>query len=101
MDARVTVLSILTHYISYRSYSTLWWTVVRVIWLTSEVLQDSVLGPLLFIQHNFELFSILENKLIGYVDESCVMAVVPSPCVRVTVAESLKSDLFKVSECMV
>ena len=37
------------------------------------------------------LFSILENKLIGYADDSTLMAVVPSPGVRVT--ESLISDL--------
>ena len=36
-----------------------------------------------------ELFSILENKLIGYADDSTLMAVVPSPGVRVAVAESL------------
>ena len=36
-----------------------------------------------------ELFTILENKLIGYADDSTLMAVVPSPGVRVAVAESL------------
>ena len=45
-----------------------------------------------------ELFSILENKLISYADDSTFMAVVPSPCVRVTVAESMIRDLFRVSE---
>ena len=45
-----------------------------------------------------ELFSILENKLIGYADDSNLIAVVPSPGVRVTVAESLSRDLMKVSE---
>ena len=43
-------------------------------------------------------FSILENKLIGYADDSTLIAVVPSPGVRVAVAESLRSDLTKVSE---
>ena len=38
-------------------------------------------------------FSILENKLIGYADDSTLIAVVPSPCVRVIVAESLSRDL--------
>ena len=42
--------------------------------------------------------SILENKLIDYVDDSTLMAVVPSPGIRVAVAESLISDLGKVSE---
>ena len=43
-------------------------------------------------------FRTLENKLIGYADDSTLMAVVPSPGVRVTVAESLISDLGRVSE---
>ena len=60
--------------------------------------QGSVLGPLLFLLYTSELFSILENKLIGYTDDSTLMAVVPSPGVRVTVAESLIPDLGRVSE---
>ena len=42
----------------------------------------------------------LKNKLIGYVDDSTcsLMAVVPSPRVRVAVAESRISDLGRVSE---
>ena len=35
-------------------------------------------GPLLLILYTIELFSILENKLIGYADDSTLMAVVPS-----------------------
>ena len=50
--------------------------------------QGSVLGPLLFLLYTSELFSILENKLIGYADDSTLMAVVPSPGVRVAVAVS-------------
>ena len=42
-------------------------------------------------------FSILENKLIGYADDSTLIAVVPSPGVRVTVAESLNCDLVRVN----
>ena len=60
--------------------------------------QGSVLGPLLFLLYTSELFSILENKMIGYADDSTLMAVVPSPGVRVTVAESLIRDLGRVSE---
>ena len=61
--------------------------------------QGSVLGPLLlFLLCTSELFSIQENKLIGYADDSTLIAVVPSPGVRVTVAESPSSDLVKVSE---
>ena len=48
--------------------------------------QGTVLGPLLFLLYTSELFSILENMLIGYADDSTLMAVVPSPGVRVKVA---------------
>ena len=64
-------------------------------WLSQ---QGSVLGPLLFFLYTSDLFSILENKLIGYADDSTLIAVVPSPCVRVAVAESLIRDLARVSE---
>ena len=40
----------------------------------------------------------MENKLIGYANDSTLMAVVPSPGVRVVVAESLIRDLGSVSE---
>ena len=40
----------------------------------------------------------MENKLTGYAGDSTLVAVVPSPGVRVTVAESLSRDLIKVSE---
>ena len=44
--------------------------------------QGSVLGPLLFLLYSSELLSILENKLIGYADDSTLIAIVPSPGVR-------------------
>ena len=56
------------------------------------------MGLSLFLLFTLELFSILENKLIGYADDSTLMAVVPSPGVRVTVAESMTRDLGRVSE---
>ena len=43
-------------------------------------------------------FCILEYKLIGYADDFSLMAVVPSPGVRVREAESQSRDLVKVSE---
>ena len=42
----------------------------------SDVPKGSVLGPLLFLLYTSELFSILENKLIGYADDFTLMAVV-------------------------
>ena len=48
--------------------------------------------------YSLELISILENTLIGYADDSTLMAVVPSKGVRVTVAESLIRDFDMVSE---
>ena len=60
--------------------------------------QGSVLGPLLFLLYTLELFSILENRLIGYAHDSTSMAVVPSsPGTRVMVAESLNRDLVRVN----
>ena len=66
--------------------------------VVSGVPQSSVLGQSLFLMYSSERFSILENKLISYVAIYTLMAVVPSPDVRVTVAESLIRDLGRVSE---
>ena len=40
----------------------------------------------------------MENKRIGYADQSNLIAVVPSPSLRVAVAESLSRDLVKVND---
>ena len=55
-------------------------------------------GSLLLLVYTSEFFSILENKLIGYADDSILIAIVPSPGIRVTLAESLSRDRVNVSE---
>ena len=54
--------------------------------------------PLLLLIYTSELFSTLEYKLLGYADDSTLIAVVPSQGARVTVAESLSRGLVKASE---
>ena len=93
------LVSILTQFLSNRSQHVMvdgcWSQLVNVI---SGVPQGSVLGPLLFLLYTSELFSILENKLISYADYSTLMAVVPSPGIKVEVEESVIRDLGRVSE---
>ena len=55
------------------------------------------MGTLLFLLYTSEVFSILENKLIGYADDSAIIAVVLSPGLRVAVAESLSPDFVNVN----
>ena len=92
-------MSILTQFLSDRSQHVMAdgcrSNLVNVV---SGVPQGSVLGPLLFFLYTSELFSILENTLIGYADDSTLTAVVPSPGLRVPVAEFLSRDLVKVNE---
>ena len=77
------VLSILTQFLSNRSqhvmvdgYQS------KLVNVVSGVQQGSVLGQLLFFLYTSELFSILENNLLGYADDSTLMAVVPSTGVK-------------------
>ena len=71
---------------------------IKLVDVFSGVPQGNLLGPLLFLLYTSELFSILENKLIGYADYSTLMALVRYPGVRVTAAESLIHDLGRASE---
>ena len=70
----------------------------KLVNVVSLVPQCSVLGPLLFLLYTSELFSILDNKLIGYADDSTLIAVVPSQGLWVAVAEFVSRDLGKVNE---
>ena len=93
------VLSMLTQFVSNRSQHVM----VdgcrnKLVNVVSGVPQGRVLGPLLYLLYTSEFFSILENKRIGYADDSTLIAVVPSPGVRVAAAESLSRDVMKVSE---
>ena len=65
--------------------------------MVSRVPQGSVLGQQLFLLYTAELFSIVENKLYGYADDSTLVAVVPSTGERVAVSESINRDLNMVS----
>ena len=92
------VLSVLTQFLSNQSqFFLVDGCRSKLVNVGSGVQQGSVLGPLLFLLCTSELFSILENKLICYADDSTLMAVVPSPGARVTVAESLNRDLVRVN----
>ena len=70
----------------------------KLVSIVSGVPQGSFLGPLLFHLYTLELFSILENKFIGYADDSTFIAIVPPLGVRVTVAESPIRDPGTVGE---
>ena len=65
----------------------------KLVYVVSGVLRGSVLGPLLFLLYTAKLFSVVENKLYGYADDSTLVAVVPSPGERLAVSESMNRDL--------
>ena len=73
-----------------------WWMDVAVNWST---LCQECRRAMFWVRclYTSELFSILETYLIGYADDSTLMAVVPSPGARVRVAESLNRDLVRVN----
>ena len=75
------------------------WMVVGVNWVTlyQECRREIVWGRYCYFC-TLQSFFHSENRLIGYADDSTLMTVVPSPGVRVPVAESLIRDLGKVSE---
>ena len=65
------VLSLLTQFVSNRSpHGIVDGFRSKLVNVVSGVPQGSVLGPLLLLLYTSELFYILENKLIGYADDS-------------------------------
>ena len=92
-------LSILTQFLSNRSHHVMVnGCRSKLVNVVSVVPQCSWLVSLLFLLYSSEIFCILDKKLIGYADISTLMTIVPSPGIRVTLAESLIRDLGRVSE---
>ena len=84
MGVRGSVLSVLPQFLSNRSqYVVVDGCRSKLVNVVSGVPQGNVLGPQLFLLYTAELFSILENKLYGYTDDSTLVAVIPSPDGRV------------------
>ena len=70
MGIGVSVLSILTLFLSNQSQHVMVdGCQSKLFDVVSGVPEGSILGPLLFLLYTLELFSILENKLIGYADD--------------------------------
>ena len=66
--------------------------------VVSGVPQGSVLGPLLFLQYIADLPRLLQNELVGYVDDSTLLCRIPHPRDRSSVAASLNDDLAVISD---
>ena len=64
--------------------------------MVSGVPLGSVLCQQLFLLYTAEFFSIVENKLNGYADDSTLVAVVPSPGERAAVSKSMNHYLNRV-----
>ena len=68
------MLSVLTQFLSSRSqYVVVDGCRSKLLNVVSGVPQGSVLGPWLFLLYTAELFSIVENKLCGYADDSTLV----------------------------
>ena len=73
-------MSIFTQFQSNRSQHVIMdgcWS--KLVNFVSGVRSRVFLGPLSFLLSTSELFCILENKLIGYADDSTLLALVLSP----------------------
>ena len=65
--------------------------------VVSGVSQGSVLGPLLFILYTADLFSIVDNLLVGYADDATLNSVAQRPANGVSVSNSLQCDTDTIS----
>ena len=80
------MMSILTQFLSNRSNHVMADSYrSKLVSVVSGVPQGSVSGLSLFLLSTYNLIFILENKLIGYADDYTLIAVAPSPGVRVRV----------------
>ena len=67
--------------------------------IVSGVPQGSVLGSLLFIHYNSEMFELVENRLYASADDSTLLvAIVRKPAGRPFAAASLNKDLAGIQE---
>ena len=66
--------------------------------IVSSEQQGSVLGTLLYILYNSEVFELVDNRLYDNADDSIPLAVVRNPEDRPAVAISLNRDLAIIQE---
>ena len=91
------MLSLLTQFPSNQSqYVVVYGCRSKLVNVVSMVPQGTVLGLQLFLLYTAELFSIVENKLYSYADDSILLAVVTSLGEIVAVSESMNRDLNRV-----
>ena len=69
----------------------------KLVIVVSGVPQISVMGSQLFLMFTTKLFSMVENKLYGYADDSTLVGVVPTPGERVAVTDSMNRDLNRIN----